>query len=83
MANGLLPRDLVVSSFQLQKNGLTPVGKPTFDEWVSCGQFIKDAEQSVQFFRSHGHTVITLPLERLQKKTQSPKIPAQTLRLAL
>jgi len=50
MANGLLSRDLVVSSFQLQKNGLTPVGKPTFDEWVSCGHFIQEAEQSVQFW---------------------------------
>src|SRR2546428_9752424 len=42
--------DLIVSSFRLQKNGLTPIGKPTFDEWVSCGLFIQDAEQSVQFW---------------------------------
>lgn len=50
MANDLLPRDLIISSFRLQKNGLTPVGKPTFDEWIQCGRFIKNAEQSVQFW---------------------------------
>jgi len=38
--------------------------------------------QVVQFFRNHGHTVITLPIEKLQKKT-SRKTHAQTLRLAL
>lgn len=43
-------RDLIISSFRLQKNGLTPVGKPTFQEWVQCGRFINNAEQSVQFW---------------------------------
>src|SRR5579863_2157451 len=43
-------QELTVSSFRLHKNGLTPVGKPTFEEWQACGQFIKDAEQSVQFW---------------------------------
>lgn len=50
MASTSPSRDLIISSFRLQKNGLTPVGKPTFQEWVACGQFIKDAEQSVQFW---------------------------------
>jgi len=35
-----------------------------------------------QFFRQNGRSVVTLPLERLQKKT-SPKTHAQTLPLAL
>lgn len=50
MASGIPQRDLIVSSFRLQKNGLTPIGAPTYEEWISCGQFIKDAEQSVQFW---------------------------------
>jgi hypothetical protein len=36
-----------------------------------------------KFFKEHGHTVITLPVERLQKKTTRPKTHIQTLRLAL
>lgn len=43
-------QELTVSSFRLHKNGLTSVGKPTIEEWQTCGQFIKDAEQSVQFW---------------------------------
>lgn len=43
-------RDLIVSSFRLHKNGLTPIGKPTFTEWQECGVFIQEAEKSVQFW---------------------------------
>ena len=43
-------RDLVVSSFRLHKNGLTPIGKPTFTNWQECGVFIQEAEKSVQFW---------------------------------
>lgn len=43
-------QELTVSSFRLHKNGLTPVGKPTFDEWQQCGAFIQEAEKSVQFW---------------------------------
>lgn len=43
-------RDLVVSSFSLQKNGLIPIGKPTFEDWQTCGAFIHEAERSVQFW---------------------------------
>src|SRR5438270_10122244 len=42
--------DLVVSSFRLHKNGLTPIGKPTFANWQQCGVFIQEAEKSVQFW---------------------------------
>jgi hypothetical protein len=50
MGKNILSHDLVFSSFRLQKNGLTPQGKPTFEEWVHCGLFIQEAEQSVQFW---------------------------------
>ena len=43
-------QELTVSSFRLQKNGLTPIGKPTFEEWQTCGVFLQEAEQSVQFW---------------------------------
>src|SRR5713226_6333382 len=43
-------QELTVSSFRLHKNGLTPVGNPTFDEWQACGAFLQEAEQSVQFW---------------------------------
>src|SRR5216684_3749235 len=43
-------QELTVSSFRLHKNGLTPVGNPTFDEWQTCGAFLQEAEQSVQFW---------------------------------
>ncbi len=43
-------QELTVSSFRLHKNGLTPIGKPTFEEWQLCGKFLQEAEQSVQFW---------------------------------
>ena len=43
-------RDLIVSSFRLHKNGLSPIGKPTFTNWQECGVFIQEAEKSVQFW---------------------------------
>jgi len=46
----VLPSDLIVSSFRLHKNGLTPLGKPTFHDWQQCGLFIQEAEKSVQFW---------------------------------
>lgn len=46
----LLPSDLVVSSFRLTKHGLHPVNTPTFADWQQCGTFLKEAEQSVQFW---------------------------------
>ncbi len=43
-------QEITVSSFRLHKNGLTPVGKPTFEDWQQCGAFIHEAEKSVQFW---------------------------------
>lgn len=42
--------DLTVSSFHLSTNGLRPLGTPSFEEWVACGLFLRNAEQSVQFW---------------------------------
>jgi len=57
MKNGAVPgsthslqHDLVVSSFKLHKNGLSPIGKPTFEDWQQCGTFIQEAEKSIQFW---------------------------------
>jgi hypothetical protein len=50
MGKNTLSHDLVISSFKLHKNGLTPIGKPTFTDWQTCGAFIQEAEQSVQFW---------------------------------
>ncbi len=36
-------KDIVYSSFVLHKNGLSPVGNPTFEQWQECGNFIKKA----------------------------------------
>ena len=37
----------------------------------------------MQFFREHGHTVITMPIERVTKTIQKPKQQAENLRLAI
>src|SRR5258708_18531414 len=50
MGKVTLPNDLILSSFRLHKNGLAPVGKPTFEEWQKCGTFLREAEKSVQFW---------------------------------
>lgn len=36
--------DIEYSGFRLQKNGLIPIGSPTFEQWEECGAFIKKAE---------------------------------------
>ncbi len=40
----------VQASFAFHRNGITPVGDPTFEEWLSCGEFIKNADKSVHFW---------------------------------
>jgi DNA methylase len=42
--------DITVASFHLSHNGLRPIGSPSFEDWLACGQFIRNAEQSVQFW---------------------------------
>src|SRR6266700_2059841 len=41
---------IVYSSFHLHETGLTPIGAPSFEEWLECGRFIRHAEQSVHFW---------------------------------
>jgi len=43
-------KDIVYSGFKLHKNGITPVGNPTFEQWEEVGKFIKKSGQSVQFW---------------------------------
>src|SRR5437016_6231235 len=42
--------DITIASFRLSQRGLAPLGRPSFAQWRACGQFICDAEQSVQFW---------------------------------
>lgn len=37
--------------FILADNGMMPVGKPTYDEWVACGDFIQQAHGALQWWR--------------------------------
>lgn len=42
--------ELTVSSFKLLKNGLEPVGSPSFEQWEECGKFLKNANGAVHFW---------------------------------
>ncbi len=42
--------DTVQSSFAFHRCGVTPVGNPTFDEWLLAGTFINNADKSVHFW---------------------------------
>ena len=41
---------LSLGNFYFDKTGLTVTGSPTFEEWQNCGDFLKQAERSVQFW---------------------------------
>lgn len=41
---------LSLGKFYFDKTGLTVNGNPTFEEWQNCGEFLKQAEKSVQFW---------------------------------
>ncbi len=43
-------KELVYASFLLHRNGLEPVGHPTFEQWLDCGGFIRSAGRSVHFW---------------------------------
>jgi len=43
-------RNIVYSGFKLLKNGMLPVGKPTFEEWMECGGFIRKATGAVHLW---------------------------------
>ncbi len=40
----------VQTSFAFHRCGITPIGDPTFEEWLSCGEFINNADKSVHFW---------------------------------
>jgi len=41
---------LTIGCFNFDKTGLVVNGDPTFEEWKKCGEFLKQAEKSVQFW---------------------------------
>lgn len=43
-------KDILYSSFTLHKNGITPNGDPTFDQWQEVGKFIQKAGGAVHFW---------------------------------
>ncbi len=50
MNNLITQKEIVYASFQMDKNGLRPIGKPTFEQWSACGDFLKNANGSVHFW---------------------------------
>jgi site-specific DNA-methyltransferase (adenine-specific) len=42
--------DIEYSSFRLHKNGLEPIGNPSFEQWEEAGKFIRKAEGAVHFW---------------------------------
>jgi N6-adenosine-specific RNA methylase IME4 len=40
----------VCASFVLHKTGLTPIGTPSYQQWLECGEFIKKAAIAVHFW---------------------------------
>lgn len=43
-------KNIVYASFILHQAGLIPIGNPTFEQWLVCGDFIKKAEGAVHFW---------------------------------
>lgn len=43
-------KEIIYASFVLRKNGLEPVGTPTFEQWLECGEFINKAKGAVHFW---------------------------------
>src|SRR5436305_1984979 len=42
-------KELTISNFILRPNGLEAVGNPTFEDWLKCGDFIKQSARSIHF----------------------------------
>jgi hypothetical protein len=40
----------VYASFVLHKKGLLPIGTPSYQQWLECGEFIKKAAIAVHFW---------------------------------
>jgi N6-adenosine-specific RNA methylase IME4 len=43
-------KSIEYSSFRLLKNGLEPIGNPTFEDWENCGIFLRHINKSVGFW---------------------------------
>lgn len=45
-----IKNELSLGKFHFDKTGLSVIGDPSFEEWQNCGEFLKRAEKSVQFW---------------------------------
>lgn len=43
-------KEIVYASFVLKSNGLEPLGMPSFEQWLECGEFLKKAKGAVHFW---------------------------------
>ncbi len=43
-------KELVVSSFKLERAGVEAIGTPSFEQWLACGAFIKNCQGAVHFW---------------------------------
>ncbi len=43
-------KEIVYASFIFYKNGLDPVGNPSFEEWLECGEMINKANGAIHFW---------------------------------
>lgn len=43
-------KEIVYASFILQKSGLEPIGTPSLEQWLECGEFLKRAKGAVHFW---------------------------------
>lgn len=43
-------KELVVASFRLHESGLDPIGQPTFEQWLACGDFINKSQEAIHFW---------------------------------
>lgn len=50
MTDLITQKEVTFSSFRMTRMGLEPIGEPTFDQWIRCGEFIKNANGAVHFW---------------------------------
>ena len=46
----LQEKEFIYSSFRLHEKGISPIGTPTYEEWVACGEYLHMIEKHVHFW---------------------------------
>src|SRR5438552_1857938 len=41
--------NIIIASFELTPNGLRPIGDPSFEQWVECGEYLQFLNGSIHF----------------------------------